>query len=90
MERIEAWVNDQRAAREEAEERVRLARVETERAEMRRLTWEGRRSGKAAKKEKKPPKERLVKRFKRAVAKMFRRGATDEGKQGPIACMKCC
>lgn len=74
MERIEAWVSDQRAAREEAEERVRLARVGTERAEMRRSTWKGRRIGKAAKKEEKPPQERLLKRFKRALLETFRRG----------------
>ncbi len=90
MERVEAWVTDQRAASEEAEERARLAREETERAERKRLDWEGRRRGSAAKKEKKPPKERLVKRLVRAVAKLFRHDATKRGKQIPVASIDSC
>lgn len=80
MERIEAWVRDQREAREAAQERVRLARIETERAEKRRLTWEGRRSGKATKKEKKPKKKPLFKRFKQSLIKIFRHDAPKQGK----------
>jgi len=80
MERIEAWVRDQNEAREAAEEQVRLARIETERAQMRRLTWEGRRSGKAEKREKKPQKKGIYERFKRLLVKIFQPDTTVQGK----------